>query len=88
MLSVLCDCPLVLEINLSLQFGKCVGCVAQEIYFHGGLILFLLSINVPLNKILILIFCLVGLVLVFGFYYKKGNKRSGERGKRNRREKA
>lgn len=33
-------------------------CVAQEIYyiyFHGGLILFLLSINVPLNKLLILI---------------------------------
>lgn len=84
MLSVLLANLLVLE-NLSLQFGKCVWCVALEIYciyFHGYLILFLLSINVPLNKILILIVWLVGLVWFFGFCYKMGNKSSGERGRK------
>lgn len=61
-----------------------MGCVAQEIYciyFHGGLILFLLSINVLLNKILILIFCLVWfwfLVFVVRWEIKGQVKGGGE----------
>lgn len=75
---ILLDCPLVLE-NLCLQFGECVWCVAQEIYcifFHGGLILFLLSVNFPFKKTL------------NHFFYKMGNRSTGERGRRGRREQA